>query len=1074
MLRLVVLELGACCYVFHNNDLVHFIENRSSVMNDRQTCLAVSIWGEHCFMYSGERAREIRMAHPTPRGLQDVVRKRVFTHNFADKSCPFAQQLQFAFHDGMKPFLEKVKAGEEATYHYEDLDAVRWALKDEGVPHLTHYGSNTSDIMRITVFCKRKRRVPGRSGTEKRCACITIKPLYKDAEMWQVFCDTFSRITGKEVVYTGGSGTSVMTSALAAVSRHERKGVAQAVSKELQTKQDHKCNICGDGLRPRAFAVDHILPLCEGGEDTPLNLQVICEDCHREKTGFEREGRAPEGPLGFASVLSPSAYKVFETRDVKPKQLQFAMPGADKIKGYERMGFDVNGARSRPILEATTVPVFGPADDFEPLEGYVPGYDFYVVGNKPVPQRELVKLFEAEVFTPDQVRAGCKASRHVSAQILHRFRDQINRTFKQIQETQPELWERFSFPTPESATKVAFLRLIGAWNANLPRENWVQVASPDPDDCPGPVESVRTLTPQEAEKWGCNTIFSTRVQQFTNVSFKPLGLIALWGEQAEVLWLLKRLERCSFIRVLGVNIDCCIFTKQLPAAHIVDGRRNKKRRRGDELLTITPKKAKKPVVLKDQRLLTSMFKTTSFRQSAEQELVDATKDVLERTYPGGNPVYKMLKYNEDTDRSVWLPKNVLTEKSASTYTYAPKSLTRSREPIVIEPGNDIFTPRVWSKRQPRNALEIAENALKYDGVLLTGLAGTGKSTTFMDVARVIESTGDRVIKTAFTHVAANNVAGNKTLLMLLGSYKGGRIKNAEKTWIFLDEGSQVQLSYWAALARLKMIGVRFAVAGDWYQQLPIHEPYGQAAAIRMEWGSLLHELCGGLRYELMVCRRSDLKHFEYYSSLRFLADARLCSNALQDLKERYPWTPQEQEPDVCLCMSHETRLKSAKILNERAAARAEAAGLKVVCYKADRSNTGGATHPEMKLWTGLELTGNVKDSRPGGIENGCEYEVVTVEEDKLEVKMVGFENATVISLTPTEALKMLRLSCARTYAGCQGQTLRDLQVLLLDVDSPHFDRRKCYVAVSRVTAGSLLHTATVEQQKRWLCAPLRQ
>ena len=68
--------------------------------------------------------------------------------------------------------------------------------------------------------------------------------------------------------------------------------------------------------------------------------------------------------MGFASVLSPSAYTVFESPDVKPKQLQFALPDADKIKSCERMGFDVNGARSRPILEATHVPIFGPADDF--------------------------------------------------------------------------------------------------------------------------------------------------------------------------------------------------------------------------------------------------------------------------------------------------------------------------------------------------------------------------------------------------------------------------------------------------------------------------------------------------------------------------------------------------------------------------------------------------------------------------------------------------------------------------------------------------------------------------------------
>ena len=59
-----------------------------------------------------------------------------------------------------------------------------------------------------------------------------------------------------------------------------------------------------------------------------------------------------------------------------------------------------------------------------------------------------------------------------------------------MKETDPEFRERDSFPSTESATKVATLRLFrGAWNAILPRESWAQVFSSDPNDCPGPVES---------------------------------------------------------------------------------------------------------------------------------------------------------------------------------------------------------------------------------------------------------------------------------------------------------------------------------------------------------------------------------------------------------------------------------------------------------------------------------------------------------------------------------------------------------------------------------------------------------
>jgi hypothetical protein len=84
-------------------------------------------------------------------------------------------------------------------------------------------------------------------------------------------------------------------------------------------------------------------------------------------------------------------------------------------------------------------------------------------------------------------------------------------------------------------------------------------------------------------------------------------------------------------------------------------------------------------------------------------------------------------------------------------------------------------------------------------------------------------------------------------------------------------GSQVPLGVWAALARFKTLGARFVVAADWHQQLPIHEPYGQEAAIRMETGSLLHELCGGLREQLRARPAAPTPHTStHHCGLRWL------------------------------------------------------------------------------------------------------------------------------------------------------------------------------------------------------------
>lgn len=50
------------------------------------------------------------------------------------------------------------------------------------------------------------------------------------------------------------------------------------------------------GLNTSATEVDHIIPKAAGGDDAPSNLQSICTDCHRSKTGRDgQRGRGGEG-----------------------------------------------------------------------------------------------------------------------------------------------------------------------------------------------------------------------------------------------------------------------------------------------------------------------------------------------------------------------------------------------------------------------------------------------------------------------------------------------------------------------------------------------------------------------------------------------------------------------------------------------------------------------------------------------------------------------------------------------------------------------------------------------------------
>ena len=70
-----------------------------------------------------------------------------------------------------------------------------------------------------------------------------------------------------------------------------------------------------------------------------------------------------------------------------------------------------------------------------------------------------------------------------------------------------------------------------------------------------------------------------------------------------------------------------------------------------------------------------------------------------------------------------------------------------------------------------------------------------------------------------------------------------------------------------------------------------------------------------------------------------------------------------------------------------------------------------------------------------------------------------FGEEELIELPLREASETLRLCYAAVYQSCQGRTLRNMHVLLMDTQHIHFSLRHLYVGASRVTSGEYLHIA---------------
>jgi hypothetical protein len=49
--------------------------------------------------------------------------------------------------------------------------------------------------------------------------------------------------------------------------------------------KNYKCAECGEGNSP--IEIDHIIPAMHGGHNVGANLQLLCIDCHKDKTKTE-------------------------------------------------------------------------------------------------------------------------------------------------------------------------------------------------------------------------------------------------------------------------------------------------------------------------------------------------------------------------------------------------------------------------------------------------------------------------------------------------------------------------------------------------------------------------------------------------------------------------------------------------------------------------------------------------------------------------------------------------------------------------------------------------------------------
>jgi hypothetical protein len=63
------------------------------------------------------------------------------------------------------------------------------------------------------------------------------------------------------------------------------KPISKKIRFEIFKRDKYTCQYCGRTPPNVVLEVDHVIPVCDGGDNDPMNLVLACFDCNRGKAG---------------------------------------------------------------------------------------------------------------------------------------------------------------------------------------------------------------------------------------------------------------------------------------------------------------------------------------------------------------------------------------------------------------------------------------------------------------------------------------------------------------------------------------------------------------------------------------------------------------------------------------------------------------------------------------------------------------------------------------------------------------------------------------------------------------------
>jgi 5-methylcytosine-specific restriction endonuclease McrA len=197
----------------------------------------------------------------------------------------------------------------------------------------------------------------------------------------QAFAARLSEYLGREVLYRGETMEVLSCRALEALMKPpQRKRLTIDQEKQILTRQNDKCALCGDVLTAQGYQLDHVIARRSGGSDDLENMQALCGLCHVGKSYTENVNSVEDDNV-LMSRLNRETFEAFHN-SAKPPQLVADLHEPNEAWGPV-LNVDVCRCRYNGFMQHVhDLPVFSAVDSIEPaVAGELGDYNWVDRGN---------------------------------------------------------------------------------------------------------------------------------------------------------------------------------------------------------------------------------------------------------------------------------------------------------------------------------------------------------------------------------------------------------------------------------------------------------------------------------------------------------------------------------------------------------------------------------------------------------------------------------------------------------------------------------------------------------------------